>query len=56
MLAQPVVMQCRPGAASVIATRLATEATVDGPSMLSNSNAMAMNQIRNQNAGSDVEK
>ena len=52
---QPVVVENRPGAASVVGTRLAIHATPDGHSVLINSNTMVLNQIVNRNAGYDIE-
>jgi tripartite-type tricarboxylate transporter receptor subunit TctC len=53
---QPVVVENRPGAASVIGTRLAVHATPDGHSVLINSNTMVVNQIVNPGAGYDIER
>ena len=53
---QPVVVDNRPGAASVLATRLVAGAAPDGYTILINSNTMIVNQIGNPNAGYDVER
>jgi len=53
---QPVVVENRPGAASIVGTRLAIRATPDGLSVLINSNTMIVNQIVNPAADYDVEK
>ena len=53
---QPVIVENRPGAASLIGTRLAAAATPDGHSILINSNTMVVNQILNPNAGYDIER
>lgn len=53
---QPVVVENRPGAASVLATRLVTGAAPDGYTVLMNSNTMVVNQVGNPNAGYDVER
>jgi len=53
---QAVVVENRPGAASVLGTRLAIRATPDGHSVLINSNTMIVNQLVNPNAGYDVER
>ncbi|MCC7485738.1 MAG: tripartite tricarboxylate transporter substrate binding protein [Burkholderiales bacterium] len=53
---QPVVVENRPGAASVLGTRLAARATPDGHSVLINSSTMVVNQIVNPGAGYDIER
>lgn len=53
---QPVVVENRPGAASIIATRLVAGAAPDGYSILINSNSMVVNQVANPNAGYDIER
>ena len=53
---QPVVVENRPGAASILATRLAIGASPDGYSILINSNTMVVNQLVNPNAGYDIER
>ena len=53
---QHVVVDNRPGAASVLATRLVTAAAPDGYTVLINSNTMIVNQVGNPNAGIDVER
>lgn len=53
---QPVIVENRPGAASMIGTRLAAAATADGYSILINSNTLVVNQILNANAGYDIER
>jgi tripartite-type tricarboxylate transporter receptor subunit TctC len=51
-----VIVENRPGAASMIATRLAAAATANGHSILINSNTLVVNQILNANAGYDIER
>jgi tripartite-type tricarboxylate transporter receptor subunit TctC len=53
---QPVVVENRPGAASVLATRLVASAAPDGYTVLINSNTMVVNQVGNPNAGYDIER
>lgn len=53
---QPVVVENRPGAASIIATRLAASSAPDGYNVLINSNSMVVNQLANSNAGYDIER
>ena len=53
---QPVVVENRPGAASIVGTRLAIRATPDGHSVLINSNTMIVNQIVNPAADYNVER
>jgi tripartite-type tricarboxylate transporter receptor subunit TctC len=53
---QNVVVDNRPGAASVLATRLVAAAAPDGYTILINSNTMIVNQVGNPNAGFDVER
>jgi tripartite-type tricarboxylate transporter receptor subunit TctC len=53
---QQVVVENRPGASSVIATRLVASAAPDGYNVLINSNSMLVNQVVNPNAGYDVER
>jgi tripartite-type tricarboxylate transporter receptor subunit TctC len=53
---QPVVVENRPGAASIVATRLIASAPADGYSVLVNSNTMIVNQVANANAGYDIER
>ncbi len=53
---QPVVVENRPGAASVLATRLVAGAAPDGYTVLINSNTMVVNQVGNPNAGYDIER
>jgi tripartite-type tricarboxylate transporter receptor subunit TctC len=53
---QPVVVENRPGAASIVATRLVASAPADGYSVLVNSNTMIVNQVANSNAGYDIER
>jgi tripartite-type tricarboxylate transporter receptor subunit TctC len=53
---QPVVVENRPGAASIVGTRLAIRATPDGLSVLINSNTMLVNQIVNPAADYSVER
>jgi tripartite-type tricarboxylate transporter receptor subunit TctC len=53
---QPVVVENRPGAASVVGTRLAIRASPDGHSVLINSNTMIVNQIVNPAANYNIER
>ena len=53
---QQVVVENRPGAASILATRLVVSAAPDGYTVLINSNSMVVNQVANPNAGYDVER
>jgi tripartite-type tricarboxylate transporter receptor subunit TctC len=53
---QHFVVDNRPGAASVLATRLVAAAAPDGYTVLINSNTMIVNQIGNPNAGINVER
>jgi tripartite-type tricarboxylate transporter receptor subunit TctC len=53
---QPVVVENRPGAASVVATRLVAGLPPDGYSILINSSTMVVNQVANPNAGYDIER
>src|SRR2546423_3226272 len=42
---QPVVVENRPGAASIVATRLLASSAPDGYNVLINSNSMVVNQL-----------
>jgi len=53
---QQVVVDNRPGAASILATRLVASAAPDGYNVLINSNTMVANQLANPNAGYDIER
>jgi len=53
---QQVVVENRPGAASILATRLVVNAAPDGYNVLINSNTMVANQLANPNAGYDIER
>jgi tripartite-type tricarboxylate transporter receptor subunit TctC len=53
---QHMVVDNRPGAASILATRLVAGAAPDGYTVLINSNTMIVNQVGNPNAGIDVER
>jgi tripartite-type tricarboxylate transporter receptor subunit TctC len=53
---QPVVVDNRPGAGSILATRLVASATPDGYTVLINSSSMVVNQVANANAGYDIER
>ena len=53
---QQVVVENRPGAASILATRLVAAAPPDGYTILINSNTMVVNQVANPNAGYDIER
>jgi len=53
---QQVVVENRPGAASILATRLVASAAPDGYTVLVNSNTMVVNQVANPNAGYDIER
>ena len=53
---QQVVVENRPGAASILATRLVAGAPPDGYTVLINSNTMVVNQVANPNAGYDIER
>src|SRR6266508_1345227 len=53
---QPVVVENRPGASGMVATRLVASAAPDGYNVLINSNSMGVNQIANPNAGYDLER
>lgn len=53
---QQVVVENRPGAASILATRLVASAPPDGYTVLINSNTMVVNQVANPNAGYDIER
>ena len=53
---QQVVVENRPGAASILATRLVASAAPDGYNVLINSNTMVVNQVANPNAGYDIER
>ena len=53
---QQVVVENRPGAASILATRLVAGAAPDGYNVLINSNTMVFNQVANPNAGYDIER
>ena len=53
---QQVVVENRPGAASILATRLVAGAAPDGYNVLINSNTMVVNQVANPNAGYDIER
>ena len=53
---QPVIVENRPGAASIVATRLLASSAPDGYNVLINSNSMVVNQLANANAGYDIER
>jgi tripartite-type tricarboxylate transporter receptor subunit TctC len=53
---QQVVVENRPGASSIIATRFVAGTPPDGYNVLINSNSMVVNQIANPNAGYDIER
>jgi tripartite-type tricarboxylate transporter receptor subunit TctC len=53
---QQVVVDNRPGAASIIATRLVAGSAPDGYNVLINSTSMVVNQVANPNAGYDIER
>ena len=53
---QPVVVENRPGAASIVATRFVASAPADGYTILINSSSMIVNQVANANAGYDIER
>ncbi len=53
---QPIVVDNRPGAGSIVATRIVANATPDGYTVLINSSSMVVNQVANANAGYDIER
>ena len=53
---QQVVVENRPGAAGIIATRAVVSAAPDGYTVLIHSNSMLVNQVVNANAGYDAER